>query len=119
MPAILSVQKRYRAAAFASRPKPATIVGHLEVRWASAFDRACFLLSTPTPSPRHRAAYGRLLRDLSNETGCTAPELLAHGRKVRALLFFAQDQFARNGVLSRLQPGEKCVYDLPPVRPGF
>jgi hypothetical protein len=119
MPAILSVQKRYRAAAFGSRPKPATVVGRLEVRWSSAFDRACFLISSPPPHPRHRAAYGRLIRDLCNETGCTTAELLAHGRKVHALLFFAQDQLARNGAIARLQPGKKCVHELAAVTPAF
>ena len=119
MPAILSVQKHRRVATFASRPRPATVVGRLEVHWENAFDRACFLVAAPAPNPRQRPAYARLLRDLSNETGCTMAELLAHGRKVRALLFFAQDQLTRRGDVAKLPAGHKCVYLLRPVRPDF
>jgi len=119
MPAILSVQKHRRVATFASRPALATVVGRLEVHWGNAFDRACFLVAAPGPNPRHRPAYARLLRDLSNETGCTVAELLAHGRKVRGLLFFAQENLARSGALATLNPGHKWAYQLPPVTPAF
>jgi hypothetical protein len=119
MPAILSVQKHHRVATFAARPMPATLVGRLEVHWGSAFDRACALVTAPKPSPRHRPVYARLLRDLRNETGCTTAELLAHGRKVRALLFFAQEQLTRSGDVAGLPATHKHAFHLPPVTPGF
>jgi len=119
MPAILSVQKHHRVAVVAARPCPATLVGRLEVHWGSAFDRACFLLASPAPNPRHRPAYARLLRDLANETGCTHPELVAHGRKVRALLFFAQDQLTRSADFAGLPNRHKYVYRLHAVTPAF
>jgi hypothetical protein len=119
MTAILSFQKRHRAAAFAARPLPTTTVGRMEVRWSSVFDRACFLVTSPPAGARSRIPCDRLMRDLTNETGCTRAEILAHGRKVRALLFFAEEKLTRSGELGRLLPGARYVYQLPAVGHAF
>jgi hypothetical protein len=119
MTAILSFQKRHRAAAFAARPLPTSTVGRLDIRWSSVFDRACFLVTNPPQSARTRISCDRLMRDLTNETGCTRAEILAHGRKVRALLFFAEEQLTRKGELGRLMPGTRYVYHLPAVGHAF
>jgi hypothetical protein len=52
-------------------------------------------------------------------SGCTEEEVLAHGNKVRAYLFFAQDRLRREGQLDRLTGKEKYSYQLPPVAPAF
>lgn len=112
-------EKRRRAAAFRPRPGPTPQVGRLDVRWVSGFDRSCFLVSTPDLSVRHHEAYVALMNDLRAATGCTAAEILAHGSKVRTLLFFAEDQLARTGTLASLIGRQKHVYELPAVPPAF
>lgn len=119
MPAILSVQKHSRAAAFAPRPGPSPHIGRLEVRWANAFDRSCFLVADPELEAKCPASYHRLLRELMNETGCTKAEILAHGRKVRSLLASAEDHLRRTGELAKLHTRQKYPYALPAVRQDF
>lgn len=114
-----SYDKRRRAAAFAARPGPTPDVGVLDVHWRSAFDRSCYLVSTPGLAEKHRASYTHLMHDLTTETGCTEAEVLAHGRRVRTLLAFAKEELSRTGVLAGLVGQQKHPYDLPPVAPSF
>jgi hypothetical protein len=114
-----SIDKRKRAAAFAPRPGPTPDVGPLEVRWGSAFDRACYLVTTPGLAEKHPAGYNHLMRDLTHETGCTVQEILTHGRRVRNVIAFAREQLARAGALSNLVGSQKLPYDLQPVTPSF
>jgi hypothetical protein len=119
MPGIFSLGKRRRAAALGHLPCPSPDVGRLEVRWGNEFDRACYLLASPHLASHFGAAYKHLLTALVQETGCTSAELLAHGRKVRSMLLFAEDQLARSGVLANLGPRQKYLYRLPAVKPSF
>jgi hypothetical protein len=112
-------EKRRRAAAYHARPGPTPDVGQLRVRWASPFDRSCFLVSTPDLAIRHRRPYDALMHDLRATTGCTEAEILAHGSRVRSRLLIAQDQLARSGALANLGGRQKHEYDLAPVPPAF
>jgi hypothetical protein len=114
-----STDKRRRAASFSPRPGPTPDVGPLDVHWASPFDRACYLVSTPGLAEKHRAGYNHLMRDLTHETGCTPEEIMAHGRRVRNVLAFAKEQLARAGALAHLVGTQKLPYDLHPVTPAF
>lgn len=112
-----STTKRRLAAAFQPRPGPTPDSGALEVRWASAFDRACFLVTTPNLSVRYQGPYEHLMRDLTNATGCTEEEILTHGQKVRRMLQIAEGRLRQNG---GLQAGrQKQAFDLAAVTPSF
>jgi hypothetical protein len=114
-----SYEKRRRAAAFRPRPGPTPDVGVLDVHWGSAFDRSCYLVSTPGLADKHRASYNHLMHDLTTETGCTESEILSHGWRVRNLLAFAKEQLSRTGALAGLIGQQKYPYELPPVIPPF
>ena len=60
-----------------------------------------------------------MLAELTAGSGCTEDEVLAHGNKVRAYLFFAQDRLTKEGRLGGLKGSEKYVYQLPAVTPAF
>lgn len=119
MRSLLSYDKRRRAAAFRPRPCPTPDVSPLEVHWANAFDRHCFLVSTPGLPAKHPQAYSHLMRDLMSETGCTEDEILAHGNKVRRHLNFTRDELRRAGAFAGLVGRQVYIYDLAPVRPAF
>jgi hypothetical protein len=114
-----SAEKRQRAAAFPTLPGPTPSVGSLAVRWGSPFDRSCYLVSAPELATRHPEPYEHLMQRLTAGTGCTESEILAHGHKVRALLFFAEDRLARSGALASLVGRQKHAYQLQAVKPGF
>ena len=118
---ITSIQdkKRQRAATFPPATGVAPSSGLLYVEWDSSFDRLCFLASSPDLALKNRARYDKLLTEITAGSGCTEEEVLAHGNKVRAVLFFAQERFAREGHLDRLTGKEKYAYRLAPVRPAF
>ncbi|HEY7682058.1 MAG TPA: hypothetical protein VH879_05410 [Gemmatimonadales bacterium] len=112
-------QKRERATAFPPPSGAAPTCGLLDVHWDSPFDRLCFLVSAPDLAIKNNRRYTRLLAELMTGSGCTEEEVLAHGNKVRAYLFFAQDRLRREGQLDRLTGKEKYSYQLPPVAPAF
>jgi hypothetical protein len=114
-----SADKRRRAAEFPTLPGPTPSAGSLAVRWGSAFDRSCFLVSAPDLPTKHPQVYEQLMSHLTSGTGCTEEEILAHGHKVRALLFFAEDRLARTGALASLVGRQKHEYELAAVRPEF
>ncbi len=114
-----SDQKRQRAAALPHASAPAATQGLLEVLWDSPFDRLCYLISAANLALKHRARYAALLEELTAGTGCTEEELIAHGMKVRALLFFAEENLARQGLLASLVGRQKYIYRLAPVKPAF
>jgi len=116
---IRSDTKRRLAAVFPARPGPTPDAGALDVQWASAFDRACFLVSTPNLSVRHRGPFDHLMRDLTRATGCTDAEILAHGDKVRRVLRLVEDRLMQSGELPRLAGRQKRTYHLAPVTPSF
>jgi len=114
-----SAEKRLRAAAFSAVPGPTPSVGALAVRWSSPFDRSCFLVSAPELAGKHDQPYEELMEQLTSGTGCTEAEILEHGRKVRAELFFAEDRLARIGALASLVGRQRHGYILAPVVPAF
>jgi len=57
------------------------------------------------------------LAELTAGSGCTEEEILAHGNKVRAYIYFAQERLKREGHLDQLKGKEKYAYQLPPVIP--
>lgn len=88
--------------------------GPLQVQFESAFDRACYVLSRPGFGTKHPAKFSDLATALGSETGCTAEELLDHGEKVRARLWFALD------FLKRAAPVEtNTSYALSATIPAF
>jgi hypothetical protein len=114
-----STEKRHRAASLSPGSGPTPTQGSLDIEWESPFDRLCYLLSAPDLARRHRNRYQVLLTELTTGTGCTEEELLAHGLKVRALLFFAEEHLAREGALANLVGTQKHPYRLASVKPAF
>jgi hypothetical protein len=112
-------QKRQRANTFPSVSGAAPACGLLDVRWDSPFDRLCFLVSAPDLPLKNNRRYTTLLAELMAGSGCTEEEILAHGHKVRAYLFFAEDRLRKEGALDGLTGREKRAYRLAPVVPAF
>ena len=112
-------EKRHRAATLAPTAGTGPSSGRLDVSWDSAFDRLCFLVSSPDLAIKKKARYDKLLAEITEASGCTDEEVIAHGNKVRAVLFFAQEHIAREGHLDQLTGSEKYAYRLAPVRPAF
>jgi hypothetical protein len=119
MTASIQEQKRKRATAFPPATGAAPACGMLDVQWESSFDRLCYVISGPDLAIKNSNRYTKLLDALMSGSGCTEEEILAHGNKVRAVLFFAQDRLAKEGRLSGLKRSEKYVYQLAPVLPAF
>lgn len=113
------VQKRQRATAFPPSSGAAPSCGLLDVRWDSPFDRLCYMISGPDLALKNNSRYVKLLAEITAGSGCTEEEILAHGNKVRAYLFFAQDRLTKEGRLGGLKGTEKYVYQLPAVIPAF
>ena len=116
MDTLTQAQKRQRATAFPSAQGATPACGMLEVEFDSPFDRLCYLISAPLKNSRR---YATVLAELMAGSGCTEEELLAHGHKVRAYLFFAEDRLRKDGKLDGLTGKEKFPYRLPPVTPAF
>lgn len=114
-----SAEKRRRAATFPAASGATPMRGVLDVSWDSPFDRMCYLIAAPDLPIKRPARYEAMLEELTAATGCTAEELLAHGNKVRAMLFFAEERLARSGALAELVGKQKLPYRLPPVIPAF
>ncbi len=87
--------------------RPVPRYGPLDVRFESAFDRACYVLSLPGFAAKNPAKYSALVDALVAQTGCTAEELFGHGEKVRARLWFALEDLKRKGPVAAKTP-----YDL-------
>jgi hypothetical protein len=119
MIASIQEQKRKRATAFAPPTGAAPSCGMLDVQWESSFDRLCYVISAPDLAIKNSNRYAKLLDALVSGSGCTEEEILAHGNKVRAVLFFAQDRLAKEGRLNGLKRSEKYLYQLAPVVPAF
>ena len=111
--------KRQRATAFPPLNGAAPACGLLDVRWDSPFDRLCYLVSAPDLALKNNRRYTKLLAEIMAGSGCTEEEILAHGNKVRAYLFFAQERLKAAGQLDQLTGKEKYPYQLPPVAPAF
>jgi hypothetical protein len=114
-----SAEKRERATTITTATPILPVMGNLDVRWDSQFDRLCYDLATPALGRKDPARYASLLADLTTGTGCTEEELVTHGQKVRSVLFFAEDRLARQGLLSRLRDDQQHEYHLPPVTRSF
>jgi hypothetical protein len=114
-----SDEKRQRAAAFPPASATSSTKGALDVVWDSPFDRLCYLVSATDLARKHRLRYDALMTELITGTGCTEDEVLAHGLKVRGLLFFAEDRLARQGALATLVGKERHPYRLACVTPEF
>jgi hypothetical protein len=111
--------KRERARSFPPPTGAPPTSGLLSVTWDSPFDRLCFLVSAPDLAIKNNRRYTKLMAELIAGSGCTEEEIVAHGNKVRAYLFFAQDRLRKAGELDRLAGKEKYAYQLPPVIPAF
>lgn len=116
-------QKRESAAALAASPSlsasTTAVSGQLAVAWDRPFDQLCHMVSATDLATRNARRYRKLMEEIVAATGCTEEEILAHGNKVRAVLFFAQDRLAKEGALSHLAGRERIEYRQPPVRPAF
>lgn len=88
--------------------------GPLDVQFDSAFDRACYVLSLPGFITKSPTKYNDLADSLGAQTGCTTEELLNHGEKVRARLWFALDILKRRGPVEA-----KTAYALSATIPAF
>jgi len=119
METLTQTQKRQRATAFPPANGAPPACGLLEVSWGSPFDRLCFLVAAPDLAVKNNRRYTKLLAELMAGSGCTEEEVLAHGHKVRAYLYFAQERLKREGQLERLTGKEKYSYQLPPVAHAF
>ena len=119
MTSSVQAQKRQRSSAFPSASGATPGCGLLDVQWESPFDRLCFLISAPDLAVKNNRRYTALLAELVTGSGCTEDEVLAHGNKVRAYLFFAQDRLRKEGKLDGLTGKEKHPYHLAPVAPAF
>ncbi len=119
MTAPSSTEKRSRAAAFPPATGTTPPSGSLEVTYDSPFDRLCFLISAPDLARKHKKRYDALLAELTEGSGCSEEELVAHGLKVRALLFFAEERLGREGALAHLVGKQRLPFRLPPVNPAF
>lgn len=94
--------------------RPVPSYGPLDVQFESAFDRACYVLSLPGFGAKNPAKYNGLVDALGLQTGCTAEELLHHGEKVRARLWFVLDDMKRRGPVEA-----KTAYALSTTIPAF
>lgn len=112
-------QKRHRASAFPPANGPDPACGQLDVQWESPFDRLCFMIAAPDLEIKNSKRYAKLLEEITTGSGCTEKEILAHGNKVRAVLFFAQDRLTKDGSLDGLTGKAKYTYHLPKVIPAF
>ena len=114
-----SAEKSARAAALTSPSTAVPTPGALDVLWDSYFDRLCYDVSASGMARRHSARYESLLTALTTSTGCTEDEVLTHGHKVRSVLFFAEDQLGRQGILASLAGQQQLPYRLAPVAHAF
>lgn len=114
-----SASKRVRAAAITSGRDPPHTPGPLHVLWDRPFDQLCYQVSEPDLAATDHTQFTLLMHDLTTGTGCTASELLAHGSKVRGILFFAEDHLTRRGALDSLMGTQQHRYRLHGVTPEF
>ena len=119
MTATIQEQKRKRATAFLPPPAPPLLRDAR--RAVGEFVRPSLLcdLGTPTSRSRTATATRSCWRRSFPDPVVPREEILAHGNKVRAVLFFAQDRLAKEGRLNGLKRTEKYVYQLAPVLPAF
>lgn len=119
MPSPTSASKRVRAAQLAADRNAPRAPGPLQVIWDSRFDQLCFQVSEPDLPGTDQPQFTSLMNDLTTGTGCTEEELLAHGSKVRGILFFAEDHLTRRGALDSLMGTQQHRYRLHAVTPEF
>jgi hypothetical protein len=116
-------EKRKRAASFPAEGGLAAgstaVPGPLAVQWDSVFDRMCYMVTSADLAVRNARRYRKLMDEIVAATGCSEDEILAHGNKVRAVLYFAQDRLTKQGALNHLVGKEKFEFRLPPVSPIF
>lgn len=89
--------------------------GPLTVDFGSPFDCGCYMATVETLATKYPDKYSRLVDHLVAETGCTEEELIAHGEKVRAYLYFGLGRMTRDGQTV----ARKSKFALPVVRPAF
>lgn len=113
--------KRQRAAAFTVKGKSSPVAnsGSLAVVWESPFDQMCHAVAADDLPIKNARRFRKLMDEIVESTGCTEEEVLAHGRKVRAVLYFAQDRLSREGALRHLSGKARYEYRLPPVTLAF
>ena len=113
--------KRQRAAAFTVKGKSSPVAnsGSLAVVWESPFDQMCHAVAADDLPIKNACRFRKLMDEIVESTGCTEDEVLAHGRKVRAVLYFAQDRLSREGALRHLSGKARYEYRLPPVTLAF
>ncbi|MEO8294835.1 MAG: hypothetical protein ABI613_04900 [Gemmatimonadota bacterium] len=113
-------QKRERAAQFpfggplAEVSSPA--YGPLDIQFESAFDCATYIVTAEKLPTKNAKKYKELMEYLSSTTGCDDEEVIAHGNKVRGLLYFSLESLRNKGTVVGK---EKVKYPMPKVRPAF
>jgi hypothetical protein len=90
--------------------------GPLEVEFESAFDRATYIVTAEKLPAKNARKHKELMEYLSSATGCDDEEIIAHGQKVRGLLYFGLDSLRNKG--SALGK-ERIRYPMRPVKPAF
>jgi hypothetical protein len=90
--------------------------GPLDVEFESAFDCAAYIVTAEKLPARNAKKRKELMDYLNSATGCEEDEIIAHGQKVRGLLYFGLDSLRNKG--SALGK-EKIKYPMRPVRPAF
>jgi hypothetical protein len=90
--------------------------GPLDVEFESAFDCATYIVTAEKQPVRNAKKYKELMAFLSEATGCEDEEIIAHGQKVRGLLYFGLDSLRNKGTVVGK---EKIKYPMRTVRPAF
>jgi hypothetical protein len=90
--------------------------GPLDVQFESAFDCAAYIVTAEKQPARNARKYKELMAYLSSATGCEDEEIIAHGQKVRGLLYFGLDSLRNKGTALGK---EKIKYPMRSVRPAF
>lgn len=114
--------KRQRASSYEGKKTAGALTassGSLSVTWESAFDQMCHAVAADDLAIKNARRYRKLMDEIIESTGCTEEEVLAHGRKVRAVLFFAQDRLSREGALRHLTGKARYDYHQPAVTHAF
>ena len=113
-------QKRERAARIAFEGVLTEVTspayGPLEVEFESAFDRAAYIVTAEKLPTKNAKKYKELMEFLNSATGCNDDEVIAHGNKVRGLLYFSLESLRNKGTAVGK---EKIKYPMRAVRPAF
>lgn len=90
--------------------------GPLDVQFESAFDCAAYIVTAEKLPVKSAQKYKALMEYVSTSTGCAEEEVIAHGNKVRGLLYFGLESLRNKGTAVGK---EKIKYPMRAVKPAF